>query len=372
MNLEALNKRYPDGIPEDLQKGVSLFQSLSKKKGILAVKLMANFGKDLEQSLKKNTDIYKGVIIQTSSFYALDDSDRIWFHNELSKGRSLYEGAFKKTAENIGEFNSSVGTYSTYTVDELGGQNLSKFTIVDTAASKLADTTVDHWITTRAKMKDVYNDYKTNKTEGKSLQQHSINIRNELGGSKPVINNEYVSLFKGANSYHFYNHAIRGNGESLILQSALMGYSKVSKIGDMASDSMAGFMDINKLSSQHRNRVYSDCSWSSNSLVNTYVMRLGTPVKGEAYRMVKGNFSPNDISGLLDAATTLRLTPTRKNIPSGVACDEYTKRDIIPFALEEKTVQKVMKNHWRKLISSKYIKGDKFLLPRDIVEKSLV
>ena len=51
---------------------------------------------------------------------------------------------------------------------------------------------------------------------------------------------------------------------------------------------------------------------------------------------------------------------------------KYTKRDIIPFALEEETVQKVLKDHWRKLISSKYIKGDKLLLPREIVEKTLV
>ena len=371
MDLAALNKRYPDGIPDDLQKGVSLFQSLSKKKGIVSVKLMSNFGKDLEQSLAKQTDVYKGFIIQTSTQYALDDGDRLWFHSELSKARSLYEGQFKGTSEKLGKFNSSVGTYSTYKVDELGGQQMSNFTIVDTTDSNLADIMSEHWITTRAKMKDVYNDYKTNKVDGKTLQQHSQSLRDSLGG-KALLTNEYVSLYKGANCYHFYNHVIKSEGESLILQSALMGYSKVSGEGDMASDNMLGFMDINKLSSQHRNRVYNDCSWSSNSLVNTYVMRLGKTVKGEAYRMVKGHFSSNEISDLLDAKTTLRLTPTRKNIPAGLACDEYTKRDIIPFALEEKTVQKVLKDHWRKLISSKYIKGDKFLLPRDIVEKSLI
>ena len=101
-------------------------------------------------------------------------------------------------------------------------------------------------------------------------------------------------------------------------------------------------------------------------------MRFGELVKGEAYRMVSGVFSANDVSGLLDANTTLQLTPTRKNIPSGIECDEYTKRDIIPFALEEETVQKVLKDHWRTLISSKYVKGDKLLLPREIVEKTLV
>ena len=89
-------------------------------------------------------------------------------------------------------------------------------------------------------------------------------------------------------------------------------------------------------------------------------------------QMADLGISANDVSGLLDASTTLQLTPTRRNIPSGKECDEYTKRDIIPFALEEETVQKVLKEHWKKLISSKYIKGDKLLLPREIVEQTLV
>jgi len=371
MNLDALNNRYPDGIPKHLEEGVSLFRSLSEKRGIVSVKLMANFGKDLEQSLSKNTNVYKGVIIQCSPNYELDSSDRMWFHNELSKARSLYEKGYEsKNVSSLGDFNSSVGTYSTYSVDELGGQKLEKHTIVDTCASKLVDTTVDHWIATRAKMRQVYSEYK-GKTDGKSLQEHGQCLRDSMGNGKAVLTTEYVSLFKDANSYHFYNHAIKSEGESLILQSALMGYSRMSSKGDIASDATTGFMDINKLSAEHRNRVYNDCSWSSASLVNTYVMRMGEIVKGEPYRMVSGNFSPNNISSLLDAPTTLMLTPTHKNIPAGVECDEYSKRDIIPFALEEETVQKVLKAHWRKLISSKYIKGDKFLLPRDIVEETL-
>lgn len=371
MNKEALNKRYPNGIPADLQTGISLFETLSKKTDVKSVTLMSNFGKDLEQSLQNDTDVYKGVIIQVSPNYKLTDSDRVWFHPEITKARSLYSGKFKGENANIGDFNSNVGTYSTYSVDELGGQKLSNFTIVDTASPN-THKTVDHWIAARFDMKSVYSDYKTNKVENKTLQKASQTLRDEIAGSTPLQTSEYVSLFKDANSYHFYNHAIKSDGEALVLQSSLMGYSKVSETGDVASDAMLGFMDINKLSSNHRNRVYSDCKWESSSLINTYVMRLGELVKGEPFRMVKGIFSPNKISGLLDASTTLKLTPTRKNIPNGVECDEYAKRDIIPFALEEETVQRVLQKHWKKLISSKYIKGDKFLLPRDIVESSLI
>lgn len=371
MNKEELQKRYPNGIPEELQEGISHFETLSKKSGIRSIRLMSNFGKDIEQSLLNGTNVYKGLIIQLATNYELSDSDRSWFHPELSKARSLYEGKQKISDVDLGEINSVAGTYSTYSVDEVGGQKINNYTIVDTAVRELPKTTVNHWIVTRSVMKDVYKDYKTNKNEGKTLQQAGQSLRDEIGGT-PKLTNEYISLFKGANSYHFYNHVIKSDGEALILQSALMGYSLQNKNGDIASDALKGFMEINELSPAHRTRIYKDCSWSSSSLINTQVMRLGDTVKGEAYRMVKARFSPNNVTGLLDAATTLRLTPTRANIPKGVSCDEYTERDIIPFALKEETIQKVMKHHWRTLISSKFIRGDKFLLPRSIVEKSLV
>lgn len=371
MNKEALNERYPNGIPDHIQSGISLFEAFSKKPNVKSVTLMSNFGKDLEQSLHNGADIYKGLIIEVSPKYQLAESDIIWFHPEITKARSIYAGKFKGNSPSIGAFNSSVGTYSTYSVDELGGQKMTDYSIVDTSSPD-THKIVNHWFASRFDMKSVYSDYKTNKSKNKTLQQVSQSFRDKIVGSTPLHTSEYISLFKGANSYHFYNHVIKSEGEALVLQSSLIGYSKVSRKGNVSSDALLGFMDINKLSNSHRDRIYNDCKWDSSSLINTYVMRMGEIVKGEAYRMVKGVFSPNKISELLDAETTLKLTPTHKNIPNGVECDEYAKRDIIPVALEEKTVQRVLQKHWKKLISSKYIKGDKFLLPRDIVESSLI
>lgn len=372
MNKEALQKRYPNGIPEDLQEGVSFFEKLSHKSGVRSVRLMSNFGIDLEQSLLNKTNIYKGLVVQVASNYELSESDRAWFHPELSKARSLYEGKRElPDGKELGEINSLAGTYSTYTVDEVGGQKLNNYTIVDSAVPSLPETTVNHWITTRAAMKDAYADYKNNKNDGETLQQAGQSLRNKIGGTAKFTN-EYISLYNGANSYHFYNHVIKSKGESLVLQSALIGYARQTSNDDIASDALTGFMKVNELSAAHRDRVYKDCSWATTSLINTHVMRMGDIVKGEPYRMVKAVFSDNNVAGLLDAATTLRLTPTRANIPEGIPCDEYTERDIIPFALKEETIQKVMKDHWRTLISSKFIQGDKFLLPRDIVEKTLV
>lgn len=372
MNKEALQKRYPNGIPEDLQEGVSYFETLSQKSGVRSVRLMSNFSKDLEHSLIHKTNVYKGIIVQVASNYELSESDRAWFHPELSKARSLYEGKHElPNGGELGEINSLAGTYSTYTVDEVGGQTVNYYTVVDSAAPALPQTTVNHWIVTRSSMKDVYSDYKTNKNDGETLQQAGQSLRDKIGGT-PTLTNEYISLFKGANSYHFYNHAIKTNGEALVLQSALIGYARQNASGDIASDSLKGFMNVNELSDAHRSRVYNDCSWASDSLIHTHVMRMGDTVKGEPYRMVKAVFSANKVMGLLDASTTLQLTPTRANIPEGVSCDEYTERDIIPFALKEETVHKVMKDHWRSLISSKFIRGDKLLLPRAMVEKSLI
>ena len=210
MNLEALNKRYPDGIPEDLQKGVSLFRALSEKGGVKSVHLMSNFGLDLERSLTSKTNIYKGVIIQVSPNYKLSEEDRSWFHPELTKARSLYRGKFDKDA-NLGEYNSSVGTYSTYSVDELGGQKLTHFTIVDTAVPKTVSTTVNHWFASRSDIKSVYTDYKTNKVDGNTLQRASQNTRDSMGQGEALLTSEYVSLYKDANSYHFYNHVIKSS-----------------------------------------------------------------------------------------------------------------------------------------------------------------
>ena len=37
-------------------------------------------------SMKLETDIYRGVIVQTSSDYKLSEYDRLWLHPELCKG----------------------------------------------------------------------------------------------------------------------------------------------------------------------------------------------------------------------------------------------------------------------------------------------
>ena len=366
MNTQQLTDRY-NNIPESLSEGVALFKKLSQKAGVRSIKLLSNFGKDLELSLHFGQDIYKGLIVEVSNDYKLTEADRAWFHPELTKCRQLYEGK-QDFNDKVGAFNSCSGTYSTYSVDELGGQMTNHFTILDTSNMSTSKAFLDQQISQNASMKNVYSSYKLDRFEGVNLSQRSkIN-------SDAKYATEYVSLFKDASSYHFYNHAVR-KGQHLLLQSPLMGYALVSTSDHTASDNLkCEFMNINQLAPKHIARIYSDCSWDGDSVVNTGVLRKGEmyATKDESFRMVNGYFSENKIQDKLDLSTLLQLTPTSENLPAGVEADSFTKRNVIPFEATEEMVGKLFKQHWRKLISSKYISGSKLILPRELVEKTLI
>ena len=57
------------------------------------------------------------------------------------------------------------------------------------------------------------------------------------------------------------------------------------------------------------------------------------------------------------------MTPKKENLPDGVQADSFTQRNIIPFEASEEMVGKLFKQHYKKLIASKYISGSKLILP---------
>lgn len=367
MDITQLNERYPDGIPDALQAGISKFTELSKKKGIRAIVLMSNFSLDLEHTLSYGTEVYKGLIVQALPGYKLSDDDRLWLHPQLSKTRSVYRGTVSLQDVSVPELNSSVGQYNTFQVDELGAQHMAKYTIVDTAFSK-SKAFVNHWITSQNAMRDVCNDYKETELVSETEKEHD----NIASGLELTSRQTYVALYKGANVYHLYNHVIKSKGEAMVLQSPLMGYSMVSKTGDVASDAFTDLMDVNQLTQANRDRIYSDCSWSGKNLANTYVMRKGEIVKGEAFRMVNCRISSNNIVDKLDTPTVLKLTPTSKNIPSNISCDKLQLNDVLRFGDSDEIAMKLLKANWRSMVSNKYFKDGSLLVPRKMVENHLI
>ena len=369
MDITQLNERYPDGIPEALQSGISKFTELSKKKGIKSITLMKNFSLDLEHTLAYGTDIYRGVIVQALPGYTLTESDWLWFHPQISKTRSLYHESASLENVSLPKLNSSVGHYNTFHVDELGAQNMEKYTVVDTAYSKI-DTLAKHWVLSSSAMRDIYRDYKDVDLDiiGSVTKEHDQIAE----GLKLKCRQHYIALYKGANVYHFYNHVIKSTGDAMVLQSPLMGYSMVSETGDVAADSFTELMDVNQLTQANRNRIYKDCTWSDANLANSYVMQKGDLVRGEAFRMVKCQISSNNIVDKMDVATILKLTPTSSNIPCKNLCDELQLNDIIQFKDSDEIAMKLLKENWRSMISSKYFKDGSLYVPRTMVEKHLI
>ena len=88
MDITLLEQRYPDGIPTKLNEHLEKFQNLIDNKEVLRVKILSNFGLDLEQSLTKGLNIYKGFVIELSRDYKLNNTDKFWLHPQLMKTRN--------------------------------------------------------------------------------------------------------------------------------------------------------------------------------------------------------------------------------------------------------------------------------------------
>lgn len=385
MDTTALKSRYNNNLPADVNSHIELFSKLAEKDGVLSVKLLSNFGKDIEMSLKTGTPVYRGLIVQLSGDYKLSSEDRLWLHPELCKGRTMYKGGSASAKHvDLGEFNSSVGYYTTHTIDEIGGYKSENSIIVDSGLDKESDILTNSWLLSKTSVENAYKELVSSK-----MVKNALEKRNEIamgcGTVTQVVNSNYNMLYTNGKAFYFYNHAIKpSNGKAILGVSPLMGCAVVKGITEnhIESDLLSTneYIDVNNLKADQRKRVLSDCSWDGKSIINTYTMRK--PIEqyqkfleekqATMYRMENGYFSANPIHSKLPADIVLFLTPQQHLIPSEHPCHQHTKDGIIDVPATAENIQKLMQTHWKTLISKKYVKGDNLLLPRKMIQESLV
>lgn len=391
MDTSDLLKRYPNGLSVKMKEDLKPFESLLENKSVLNVKVLANFGKDLEQSLSRGYNVYRGVVIELSGDYEMSETDKFWMHPQLFKTRALFKTSqpdiksqLKKEFA-ISNFSSSSAFYTTHFFDEIGGYREENYAIIDTSNDDVASSSLNHWTSSRLKISDIYNEMYTVKVDGKTMQQHAKaevgKIANEMGDLTVLSTSSYNVLYRSNDSYFFYNNALKPEGESALVHvSPLMGYNMISTDGKkaIAADLMASdeYLDISKFNDDQRKRAYVSCSWKGKNIINTFCLRkpidnykeyLG--VGSVTYRMESGYFSNSNISDKLDPKIVLFLTPEATLIPEEVSVHSHVMKNIIKLPATEELLTKIVKDNWKQLFSKKYISGDNLALPRDLVKK---
>ncbi len=371
MDTSQLKNVYPSGIPKNIQ---SYIDKLSELK--LNIVFMPNFGKDIEQSLKHGTDIYKGMQVIVPSGYQMTEKDKIWFHPDLFRTRAMYKNSTVNQSAEISDFSSLVGTYFKHSVDELGSMKKERVTVVDNGI------TVEEWSKWfDSSIRDVYSKMQLSKINNKTFIATTLNTANKLANSQPTQSYNYNMLYKGANEYHFYNHVMKPvNGKALVHVSPLIGFAEVKTSSPIQSDllSEGDYLDVNNLKEEQRNRAFVDCYWKGDSVVNTFCMRKPIPnynsfiQNADIYRMEKGVFSPNPIVDKLPVDVILFLTPKSNNIPDARK-DQFhsdVQNDFIRVKATPENLNKVIQQY-KKLFKSEIVDGDHLVLDRELVETTL-
>jgi len=388
MMSASLSKRYPQGLPDNLKAYAEKFEQLSKHPNIVQITLLSNFGKDVELSLFHGTDIFRGVVVETNAEYVIEERDRSWFHPQLFKTRTLYSNTeFNNVKEGdglsrISKFNSSAGQYTTQAFDEIGGLKNTEYVIVDTAVDSLASTQLNHWLGSGMKMREIYTEMAIQKIDGKTLENHTKELVNSIGGSNVVASYTYNRLYKASGSYLFYNHAIKPvDNKALVQISPLLGYAMVSTDGNQVeSDVMSAseYLDVSSFTEQQRERAYVMASWGGKNIVNSFALRK--PVSNyrtilnmdsaTTYRMEKASFSSCPVVDKLSPKTVLALTPEATNIPQvkALKLHKHILNNVVKMPATPETLNAVLKDNWKSLLSSKYTDGESLFLPRSIVE----
>ena len=366
MDLSALVERYGD-VPPSLQKEAdAVWMQLQKQsEHVLGVKATANFGVDMENTALRGQTVHKGLIVTLKPSYTLSAEDS-WLHPNLNQCRALFEGGALDHKIDLSDTNDIVGRCAVQSINEIGEEHSEMYTIVDTHMEHHANSVRDSW-----NGKTVQAAYST------ELRDQTLARARELGercGADRLVKKSFTNvLFRGPNTFHFYNNAYKDEG--LVLNSPLTGYTLVK-----AKDHAADYLDnttvmVNELNQSQQQQLFRKVSWNSSDLINTFAMRKTYSKQPATFRMKQAIVSVTPILSSLTPAEILRLTPTTEHLN----CEEIGYHSYYDYdRLEVPVTQAVMtrlldlRDVHEILNSDYYIKqGDgsgKLILPRHIVE----
>lgn len=325
---------------------------LQKSEFFVDVKFMPNFQLDHDNTLLHGRDIYKGLVVTLKPGYQLTAADAIWMHPNNAQCRALFNGGNYVEQNNLPSTNAVVGTYQTTHIDELGDEVNNTFTIVDTHLHQ-------EW---EGDIENVYsNKYQTEVlNKCKETASHL--------GAENMISASYTNMiFKGANTFHYYNGVYRDTG--LVLLSPLRGYVMVQG-KDHAADLVDENNHLENLNKAQLTSIHNRCSWVGERLVNTFVLKktLDTAVSGTSYRPLQISVSQTPIHGNLTPRQLLTLSPKLKDIPDNVFAPEHVQEEKIKLAYSTDLIRKLLEIRNECPILNMYNNGI-LTLPRYIVEK---
>lgn len=367
MDVSALRERYGN-VPEALQKEADTVwaQLQTQSEHVVSASATANFGVDVENTAMRDSTVHKGLIVTLKPSYIISAHDS-WLHPNLNQCRALFEGGVIDSNIDLSDTNDIVARCAVQSIDEIGEIRSDWFTVVDTHMDSHANGVRDSW-----NGKTVQNAYST------ELRDQTLAKVRSLGGNcgaSSMVKHSFTNvLFRGPNTFHFYNNAYKAAG--LVLNSPLTGYTFVDAT-DHAADYLGDDMIVvNKLNKAQQQSLFNKVSWNSSNLINTFAMRKTYSDVPAVYRMKQAIVSTTPILSSLSPGEILRLTPTTEHLDQEkIRYHDFYNADRLEIPVTADVMTRLMdlRNEHAILNSDYYVVGQdgkgKLILPRNIVEK---
>lgn len=368
MDVTALVQRY-GSVPANLQKEADEIWSHLQKQSehVISAKVTSNFGVDVENTAVRPGKVHKGVVVTLKPEYTLSAKDS-WVHPNLYQCRALFEGGNMPRDLDLSDTNDLVGRCAVQSVNEIGDTQSEYFTVVDMHLKVQANSVRDSW--NGRTVQSVYSTELKDETLAKVRE-----VAESCGADRLVKKSFTNALFRGPNTFHFYNNAYKDAG--LVLNSPLTGYTMVES-KDHAADYLGdGSVQVNQLGEEQQRSLFRKVRWNSSYLINTFAMRRTFAKTPAVYRMKQARVSTTPILHSLSPQQILELTPTTEHLDRNeIGYHTHYDNDRLEIPVSSEVILKLvgMRDEYSILNKDFYKQGaggieGQLVLPRDIVER---